>query len=187
MITATPGSWKSPISAQLLASAGVSLGFVQVVAGEIYWDESRPNEGGRTAVVGSTQGELLPAPWSAVTRVHEMGGLSWLVCNWRSETGLLFSEKSDQRIYWKTKDADPVAITPFSSTEALARYSDFLIRGQEIWCVREISNEQETNRDLIAITPTGDIRILDSTSHFYAHLALSPNETKLAWISWEHP
>ena len=187
MITATPGSWKSPISAQLLASAGVSLGFVQVVAGEIYWDESRPDEGGRTAVVSKTQGDLLPAPWSAVTRVHEMGGLSWLVCNWRGETGLLFSEKSDQRIYWKADNADPIAITPISSTKALARYSDFLIRGQEIWCVREVSNEQKTNRELIAITPAGDIRILDSTSHFYAHLALSPSETKLAWISWEHP
>lgn len=187
MRTAAPGTWESPISPQLLVTAGVSLGFVQVVAGEIYWDESRPDEGGRTAVVSKTQGDLLPAPWSAVTRVHEMGGLSWLVCNWRGETGLLFSEKSDQRIYWKADNADPVAITPISSTAALARYSDFMIRGQEIWCVREISSEQETNRDLIAITPTGDIRILDSTSHFYAHLALSPNETKLAWISWEHP
>ena len=121
MITATPGSWKSPISAQLLASAGVSLGFVQVVAGEIYCDESRPDEGGRTAVVSKKQGDLLPAPWSAVTRVHEMGGLSWLVCNWRGETGLLFSEKSYQIIYWKADSADPVAITPISSTEALAR------------------------------------------------------------------
>jgi len=187
MITATPGSWESPISPQLLATAGVSLEFVQGVAGEVYWDESRPDEGGRTAVVGSTQGELLPAPWSAVTRVHEMGGLSWLVCNWRSETGLLFSEKSDQRIYWKTKDTDPVAITPASSAGTLARYSDFLIRGQEIWCVREITHEHETNRSLIAINPEGEIRILDSKSHFYAHLALSPDETKLAWISWEHP
>lgn len=187
MINATPGSWKSPISAQLLASAGVSLGFVQLVADEIYWDESRPDEGGRTAVVSNTQGDLLPAPWSAVTRVHEMGGLSWLLCDWRGETGLLFSEKSDQRIYWKTKGADPVAITPVSSAGTLARYSDFLIRGQEIWCVREITLEHETNRSLIAISLAGEIRILDSESHFYAHLALSPDETKLAWISWEHP
>jgi len=187
MITATPGSWESPISPQLLASAGVSLGFVQVVAGEIYWDESRPDEGGRTAVVSSAQGELLPAPWSAVTRVHEMGGLSWLVCNWRGETGVLFSEKSDQRIYWKANNAHPVALTPASSAGTLARYSDFLIRGNEIWCVREITHDYETSRSLIAINPEGEIRTLDSHSHFYAHLALSPEENKLAWISWEHP
>jgi dienelactone hydrolase len=187
MITATPGSWESPISPQLLASAGVSLGFVQVVAGEIYWDESRPDEGGRTALVSNAQGELLPAPWSAGTRVHEMGGLSWLVCNWRGETGLLFSEKSDQRIYWKANNADPVALTPASSAGTLARYSDFLIRGNEIWCVREITHDYETSRSLIAINPEGEIRTLDSHSHFYAHLALSPEENKLAWISWEHP
>ncbi len=187
MINAVPGSWKSPISAELLAAAGVSLGFVQHFAGELYWDESRPAEGGRTVVISQTYGDLLPPPWSAVTRVHEMGGLSWLVCNWRGETGLLFSEKTDQRIYWKALGVDPVAVTPVSATGTLARYSDFMIRGNEIWCVREITHEHETNRDLIAITPTGDIRILDSTSHFYAHLALSPNESKLAWISWEHP
>jgi hypothetical protein len=160
MIKATPGSWKSPISPQLLAAAGVSLGFTQGIADEIYWDESRPAEGGRTAVVSRTQGDLLAAPWSAVTRVHEMGGLSWLVCNWRGETGLLFSEKSDQRIYWKTSNADPVAVTPVSSAGTLARYSDFLIRGQEIWCVREVTHEHETSRSLIAISPKGEIALL---------------------------
>ncbi len=187
MTIATPGSWKSPISPEMLVASGVSLGFAQSFDSELYWDESRPTEGGRTAVVSKTRGDILPAPWSAVTRVHEMGGLSWLVCNWQSETGLLFAEKSDQRIYWKTQSAAPVAITPVSPEGTLARYSDFLVRGKEIWCVREVTNDHDTRRDLIAIDTAGEIRILDSNSHFYAHLALSPDESKLAWISWEHP
>jgi dipeptidyl aminopeptidase/acylaminoacyl peptidase len=40
---------------------------------------------------------------------------------------------------------------------------------------------------LIAINSARQLRVLDSASHFYAHLALSPDEQQLAWISWEHP
>jgi dipeptidyl aminopeptidase/acylaminoacyl peptidase len=187
MITATPGSWKSPISPEMLAAAGVSLHFAQSFADELYWDESRPAQGGRTTVVSQTHGDVLATPWSAVSRVHEMGGLSWLVCTWQGAKGLLFAEQSDQRIYWQAENSAPVALTPENLPGEQARFSDFLIRHNEIWCVREVICGEATTRNLIAIDAANQIRILDSDSHFYAHLALSPDESKLAWISWEHP
>jgi len=171
----------------MLSQSGVSLGFTQTFHEDLFWDETRPAENGRTVVVSRNNGDILPAPWSASTRVHEMGGLSWLVCVWSGQPGLLFAEKTDQRIYWKPENASPEAITPESSPGSLARYSDFLIRGSEIWCVREITEGSSTTRDLIAISGPSKIRVLDSTSHFYAHLALSPDQNQLAWISWEHP
>jgi dipeptidyl aminopeptidase/acylaminoacyl peptidase len=171
----------------MLSEAGISLSFTQTFHDDLYWDESRPAENGRTVVVSRENGDILPAPWSASTRVHEMGGLSWLVCDWKDQPGLLFAEKTDQRIYWKPVDGDPGPITPESLAGTLARYSDFLIRGTEIWCVREVTEGTNTARDLIAISTTNEIRVLDSTSHFYAHLALSPDQNQLAWISWEHP
>lgn len=187
MTVAQPGTWDSPITPEMLSQAGVSLGFTQTFNGDVFWDESRPNENGRNVVVSRANGDILPAPWSASTRVHEMGGLSWLVCIWNDQPGLVFAEKSDQRIYWKPVAGEPVPITPESLPGTLARYSDFLVRGSEIWCVREVTEGPKTNRDLIAISGAGQIRVLDSTSHFYAHLALSPDEQQLAWISWEHP
>ena len=187
MTIATPGTWKSPITPDMLASAGVSLGFTQSFDTELYWDETRPDDNGRTVVVSQIQGDILPAPWSAVTRVYEMGGLSWLVGFWQGSGGLLFSEKSDQRLYWKADGGVPVAITPESPEGTLARYCDLIIRGKEVWCVREITTGHTTSRDLIAIIPNGEIRILESSSHFYAHLRLSPSGNQLAWISWEHP
>ena len=187
MTVAQPGTWVSPVTPEMLSQAGVSMGFTQTFNGDVFWDESRPNENGRNVVVSRTNGDILPAPWSASTRVHEMGGLSWLVCTWNNEPGHLFAEKSDQRIYWKTVGGEPEPITAESSPGTLARYSDFLIRGSEIWCVREFTEGASTTRDLIAINTAKQIRILDSTSHFYAHLALSPDEQQLAWISWEHP
>jgi dipeptidyl aminopeptidase/acylaminoacyl peptidase len=171
----------------MLSQAGISLSFTQTFHDYLYWDESRPAENGRNVVVSREYGDVLPAPWSASTRVHEMGGLSWLVCDWKDQPGLLFAEKTDQRIYWKPVDGVPRPVTPESLTGTLARYSDFLIRGTEIWCVREVTEGPSTARDLIAINSTNEIRVLDSTSHFYAHLALSPDQNQLAWISWEHP
>ena len=187
MTIATPGTWKSPVTPEMLSEAGISYGFTQTFHDDLFWDESRPAENGRTVVVSRKNGDILPAPWSASTRVHEMGGLSWLVCVWNTQPGLLFAEKTDQRIYWKPVDGTPEPITPESSLGTLSRYSDFLIRDSEIWCVREITEGSNTTRDLIAISARNEIRVLDSTSHFYAHLALSPNQTQLAWISWEHP
>lgn len=187
MITAQPGTWKSPVTPEMLSQAGISLGFTQAFHEDLFWDEARPSENGRNVVVSRKNGDILPAPWSATTRVHEMGGLSWLVCVWNEQPGLVFSEKSDQRIYWKPVDGKPEALTPESLPGSLARYSDFLIRGNEIWCVRELTDEKSTSRDLIAISAPNQIRVLDSHSHFYAHLALSPSQDRLAWISWEHP
>ena len=187
MITAQPGTWKSPVTPEMLSQAGVSLGFTQTFDDDLFWDESRPAENGRNVIVSHKNGDILPSPWSASTRVHEMGGLSWLVCVWDDQPGLLFAEKTDQRIYWKPVDGIPEAITPESLPGSLARYSDFLIRGSEVWCVREVTEGSNTTRDLIAISSPNEIRVLDSNSHFYAHLALSPDQNQLAWISWEHP
>lgn len=187
MTVAQPGTWKSPITTEMLSQAGISLGFSQTYHDDLYWDEARPAENGRNVVVSRKNGDILPAPWSATTRVHEMGGLSWLVCVWKDQPGLLFAEKTDQRIYWKPLGGKPEPVTPESLRGTLARYSDFLIRGSEIWCVREVTEGANTTRDLIAISTANEIRILDSTSHFYAHLALSPDQNQLAWITWEHP
>lgn len=187
MVIAQPGTWKSPVTPDMLSQAGISLGFTQTFHDDLFWDESRPAENGRNVVVSRKHGDILPTPWSASTRVHEMGGLSWLICVWKDHPGLLFAEKTDQRIYWKPVTGNPEPITPESAPGTLTRYSDFLIRGAQIWCVREVTEGSNTARDLIAISAPNEISVLDSTSHFYAHLALSPDQNQLAWISWEHP
>ena len=182
-----PGFWNSPLTPDILAQAGTRLGFVQSYSDDVFWDETRPSESGRTAVVSHKNGDILPAPWSAKTRVHEMGGLSWLVTVWNGEPGLLFCEATDQRLYWKSVGGTPRAITPESPVGSSWRYCDMLIRGDEIWCIREDDKHGATTRSIIAITTAGTIRVLDDQSHFYAHLVLSPDSNSLAWIAWEHP
>ena len=45
------GSWKSPITADLVASAEIGLEQVRIDDDNIYWIERRPQEGGRKIIV----------------------------------------------------------------------------------------------------------------------------------------
>jgi len=76
------GAWPSPISAAQVAGSRLKIAFPSVLGGSVWWQEDQPEEGGRRTVVrrsadGATT-MLLPAPWSARTRVHEYGGLSYI-------------------------------------------------------------------------------------------------------------
>ncbi len=77
------GDWPSPIPASQVADGALRFGRVQVCGDAVYWSESRPAEQGRSPVMGwSREGgvaELLPAPYSARSRVHEYGGGEFLV------------------------------------------------------------------------------------------------------------
>src|ERR1700733_13510703 len=77
------GTWKSPISAADVAMGAVAASYPSIAGGEVWWQELRPSEGGRTTIVASAgpdaqPRELLPAPWNARNRVHEYGGKSYL-------------------------------------------------------------------------------------------------------------
>ncbi|HXM34017.1 MAG TPA: hypothetical protein VN920_02415, partial [Pyrinomonadaceae bacterium] len=45
------GSWKSPITSDLIVSEAVSLSQPALDGDDIYWNEMRPSEGGRSVIV----------------------------------------------------------------------------------------------------------------------------------------
>lgn len=70
-----------PLSAEWATTASPRFDGAAFVGDQVWWGESLPDEGGRTAVRrrrtdGSTE-TLLPAPWNARSRVHEYGGGAW--------------------------------------------------------------------------------------------------------------
>src|ERR671919_514246 len=79
------GSWKSPITADLIVGGSVGLSQPQLDAGDIYWLELRPKEGGRNVIVKRSAGgvctDVTPRPFNARTRVHEYGGGDYTVSN----------------------------------------------------------------------------------------------------------
>jgi dipeptidyl aminopeptidase/acylaminoacyl peptidase len=142
------GTWKSPISAADAAKGATAVSFPSIAGGEVWWQERRPSEDGRTTIVASAgpdapPRELLPAPWNARTRVHEYGGKSYLAVPSLSLAGgfdLVFANFADQRLYAAggavEAGIEPVPLTP---AEGGFRFADMVLSpaDQEIWCVRE--------------------------------------------------
>jgi len=72
------GSWKSPVTSDLIVAGTVGLGEIALDGQDIYWVEMRPTEGGRSVVVRRTPdgrtADVTPPGFNARTRVHEYGG-----------------------------------------------------------------------------------------------------------------
>src|SRR5690242_8769357 len=108
MKTAACGSWKSPITSDLIVAESIYLSEIRLDGGQPYWLERRPKEAGRTAVVGSG-GDLIAPPFDARTRVHEYGGGAWTV----ADGTLYFSHDKDKRLYRLARGgAVPEPLTP---------------------------------------------------------------------------
>lgn len=183
------GSWKSPITSDLIVAGTIGLGQVRLEGEDIYWNEQRPTEGGRTVVVRRTPDgqtmDVTPMPFNVRTQVHEYGGGSYTV----HAGTVYFSNFADQRLYRQAVGAEPVPITP----EAPWRYADGVIdaQRQQMICVREDhSGEGEPVNTIVSFRLDGsdpEQRVLVTGSDFYAAPRLSPDGSKLAWFCWNHP
>ena len=49
--TAPYGSWKSPITSDLIVAQSIALSEVRLDGGRVYWLEGRPQEQGRSVIV----------------------------------------------------------------------------------------------------------------------------------------
>ena len=200
------GSWSSPITAADIAKGALRLGFPSVVADEMWWEESRPEEGGRTTVMhraaDGTVTEFLPAPWNARTRVHEYGGRSYLPVPRRDDKaitrwGIVFANFSDQRLYLLEKGSrEPRPLTPEPESPGALRYADFVLSPdrKHLICVRESHDGTTVTRAIVSVPLSGRaatnpsaVRVLVTGADFFASPVPSPDGTKLAWISWSHP
>ncbi len=182
------GAWPSPVTAASVIEGGRGLASLSFDEDYLYWLESRPQEGGRPTVMrwpsGGEPEEILPAPWNARTRVHEYGGGSLLVANGQ----IWFSNFTDQRLYRLVPGQQPQPLTP----EAQLRYAGCTLdqRRNRLICIREDHRGAgEPRNTLVALTldrvSEGDVLFDDSD--FVSAPRLSPDGSKLAFTSWNHP
>ncbi len=182
------GSWKSPITSDLIVSGTIGLGGITVDGEDIYWLEGRASEGGRNVIVRRTPNgnmtDITPKPFNTRTRVHEYGGASFIV-----EDGIIyFSNFADQRLYRQLINQEPEPFTPDNN----CRYADAILDSQRnrLICVQEDhTSGQEPVNSLVSINRENgaDIQVLTEGNDFYSFPRLSPDGSQLAWISWNHP
>jgi dipeptidyl aminopeptidase/acylaminoacyl peptidase len=152
---------------------------------EIYWLESRPAEDGRTVLVKADAGggirDLLPAPFSARSRVHEYGGGAYSVWDGRA----FFVNDADQCLY-SLDDSKPRRIT----APGTRRYADPLldVARARLLCVCEDHTAEPPQNFLAAVDlAEGALTPVVQGRDFYSSPALSPDGCWLAWLSWDHP
>ena len=199
------GTWASPIAAQTVAEQGLRLGFVACDGDDVYWLEGRPQEGGRNVLVrrgaDGIVADVTPADHNVRTRVHEYGGGAYVV-----HRGVVhYSNFADQRIYRTSVSSrtslkgssyshsmtdSPTAITP----EGKYFYADATIdeRRRRLICVREDHTHEgrEPVNTLVSIPLDGEPNaghVLASGYDFYSTPRLSPDGSRLCWLSWRHP
>ena len=93
------GTWKSPITSDLIVAGTVGVASPTWHRGQLLWIESRPQEAGRNVLVirdpDGSERDINPAPFNVRTRVHEYGGGAWFLHN----GAVFFSNFSDQHLY----------------------------------------------------------------------------------------
>ena len=177
------GEWPSPITAADVARGRRRLRHPTVIGDQVWWQEGRPDEGGRVTIVRRAGGEtrdLLPPPWNARTRVHEYGGRSYLpvplepapsapaVNPVSGGTGIAFANFADQRLYLAAGTDAPRPLTPDPAAIAAGpdaagvdraglRYADFALSPDraEIWCVQERHSADQVSRAIVAVPLDG--------------------------------
>ncbi|KAK6139033.1 hypothetical protein DH2020_027219 [Rehmannia glutinosa] len=169
-LTAPYGSWKSPITADIVSGSDKRLGgFATDSLGRLYWLESRPTESGyshththiyiyihilillRNVLVRQAENErgtptdITPKDFAVRSVAQEYGGGAFSIVG----DSVVFSNYKDQRLYkqsMSSKDSAPMPLTPDYSGP-LVCYADgvFDSRFNRYLTVREDRRESSTN------------------------------------------
>ena len=190
------GSWPSPITARSLVAGAVGLGEVMVDGADIWWDEARPDDGGRTVVVRRTPDgtvvDAVPEGVDVRSGVHEYGGGAWCVAG----GVLVHADRSDERLVRREPGrpgVEPVVLTPEPDLPRGLRYADGRITPDGRWyiCVREshTGGGSEPANELVAVAMDGSwrVEVLVSGPDFVSNPRVSSDGQHLVWIQWDHP
>jgi dienelactone hydrolase len=191
------GHWPSSVSAASVAEGALRFGRVQAAGNAVYWSEGRPAEKGRTPVMRWSEGggvtELLPAPYSARSRVHEYGGGEFLVADGR----LYFANDADQDVYEAGLAANSASSIRRLTSLPATRFADFTwdARLKRLIAIGETHPPQAQHlpENALWTVPArggeaGAVPArLVSAHDFYASPRLSADGGKLAFLAWDLP
>jgi dipeptidyl aminopeptidase/acylaminoacyl peptidase len=180
------GSWESPIYSDLIVRGVVGLSQVTTDDGAVYWMESRPGEDGRNVIVRRTaegsMEDVTPRPFNARTRVHEYGGGDFSV----HDDTVYFSNFADQRVYRVPPGGEPEPLT----TDTGRRFADMVVdtARNRLIAVREDHAGSDPVNEIVGVDlENGEETVLATGNDFYSSPRLSPDGSRLAWLTWNHP
>lgn len=192
------GFWPSELSAEKVAGKALRFSGLATLSGDIYWSETRPDEGGRSVIVkrsvsGDVQDMIAP-PFGASSRVHEYGGGEFGL----GKDVLVFVNAKDQDLYKLNLDgaSQPVRLTDMPNM----RFADIQVVGDYIVAVAEchnpdgIANMPENMLVRLGLTAdaVADVEVIAASKEnggrdFYAYPRISPCGQKIIYTAWDLP
>jgi len=193
--TAPYGTWDSPLPVTEVAGQRVSRYSLASHGATLVWLEGRPGEAGRVVLVGATIGGdpvvLSPPGVSIRSRVHEYGGGAWcLVGPQGGAATFAYVEERSQRIYAAQGGGEPVALTPEPPAGERWHHGGLVAGGRgDVMAVRERHQDGAVERAVILLdlASPGRVSTLCSGRDFFGSPGPSPDGTRLAWVTWDHP
>jgi dipeptidyl aminopeptidase/acylaminoacyl peptidase len=158
----------------------------------VWWSETRPEEGGRTAVLlrrpDGTVEEVLAQPWNARTAVHEYGGGAW----WVRDGVLWFADWATQRLHRLGADGVPLPLTPESAVARGLRYADGDVSpdGATVLCVQESHAEGGDVANTIVRLDAGGAstpEVVVAGPDFVSNPRWRADGGAFCWLEWDHP
>ncbi|HPT45407.1 MAG TPA: hypothetical protein PLM07_05855, partial [Candidatus Rifleibacterium sp.] len=197
-VTASYIDWEPAVSAADVFRATVAFSFLSADdAGRLFWVELRPEEKGRCVLMMRTTAgdccELLPAPYSARSRVMEYGGMPYIAAHGR----VIFANFADQRLYWLPIDnsAPPQPLTPEKLSDGrLMKFMQPVVSPDGRWLVAACELEDGRSEPVNALCVLDllvkgiqEPRILVQGADFYKQPTFAADGNRLAWLEWNHP
>lgn len=192
------GFWESDLSAEKVAGKALRFGALETLNGDIYWSESRPDEAGRSVIVkraiDGTLKDIIKAPFSASSRVHEYGGGEFGL----GAQALVFVNAADQDLYKVdlNGDTDPIRLTDIENM----RFADIQVYGDEIVAVAEYHGVDNADnmpdnfmvRLSLNAQASHEVEVIASPKNsggrdFYAYPRISPCQKKIIYTTWDLP
>lgn len=186
------GSWPTPVTSELVVRAARVPGGAVFDGEAVWWSESRPDEAGRNAVLrrraDGAIDEVLAAPTSARTAVHEYGGGAW----WARDGVLWFADWGTQRLHRVGPDGTSIVLTPEPLTPRGLRYADGDVSpaGSQLLCVQEdhqADGEAVNTIVRLAANEPSTPEVVVSGADFVSSPRWRPDGGAFCWLEWNHP
>lgn len=193
MIERPYGSWPTPITSELVVrSARLPTG-LHLDGDDLWWSEGRPEEGGRVAVLRREPDgrvtEVVTAPLSARSGVHEYGGGAW----WVRGGVLWFTDWASQRLHRVEPGSEPVPLSREPEVPRGLRYADGDVSpdGTTLLCVQEEhhADGREATNTIVCLEADvpGAAEVVVEGADFVSDPRWRPDGAAFCWLEWQHP
>ena len=181
------GSWPSPVTPEDVYDLTDDISDVRATSQGIYFVQSNANNEDKKGVyrieLDGSATKIASSDFDIRSRVHEYGGAPFAAIG----NSLFATKYSDQILYRIAPNQAPFPLTPNGT-----RHSGCISnpKASRLICIREDHRQQgEPVNSLVGINLSyaDEGEMLISGADFYAMPVLSPDQSQLAWVSWQHP